>query len=125
MSRFFAILLAVVLAVSVNAFTAPATTFVTKTATTSSSSSSSLRMDPTTEEKVDIAPSPVKTFIERGVSVDQDGQSNVWALEPKVEIENKSNEEKTQSALLAAGGLAIFAVFAGVVLTNLPDPNQF
>ena len=65
------------------------------------------------------------SFVERGVSVDQDGQSNVWALEPKVEIENKSNEEKTQNALVAAGGLAAFAVVAGIVLTNLPDPNQF
>ncbi|KAL3943783.1 MAG: hypothetical protein SGBAC_002155 [Bacillariaceae sp.] len=62
---------------------------------------------------------------ERGVSVDQDGKSNVWAIEPKMEISSKSGEEKTASALIAGGGLAVFAVIAGVVLTNLPDPNQF
>ena len=64
-------------------------------------------------------------FIERGVSVDQDGKSNVWAVEPREELETKSNEEKTQSALIAGGGFAVFAVLAGVALSNLPDPNQF
>jgi hypothetical protein len=62
---------------------------------------------------------------ERGVSVDQDGKSNVWAIEPKMEVSTKSSEEKTQSALIAGGGLIAFAAVAGVVLTNLPDPNQF
>jgi hypothetical protein len=63
--------------------------------------------------------------VERGVSVDQDGKSNVWAIEPKMEISDKSDEEKTTSVLIAGGGLAAFAVLAGVALTNLPDPNQF
>jgi hypothetical protein len=63
--------------------------------------------------------------VERGVSVDQDGKSNVWAIEPKVEIETKSSEEKTTSLLLAGGGLTAFAVAAGFILTHLPDPNQF
>mmetsp|Transcript_28576 Transcript_28576/g.40139 ORF Transcript_28576/g.40139 Transcript_28576/m.40139 type:complete len:104 (-) Transcript_28576:163-474(-) len=63
--------------------------------------------------------------VERGVSVDQDGKSNVWAIEPKVEVESKSSEEKTTSALIAVGGLAVFGVIAAGVLTNLPDPNQF
>ncbi|KAG7351192.1 hypothetical protein IV203_010552 [Nitzschia inconspicua] len=63
--------------------------------------------------------------IERGVSVDQDGKSNVWAIEPKMEVSTKSSEEKTQSALIAGGGLAAFAAAAGFILTNLPDPNQF
>jgi hypothetical protein len=71
--------------------------------------------------------SPVVTSkpIERGVSVDQDGKSNVWAIEPKMEISSKSSEEKTQSALIAGGGLVAFAAAAGFILTNLPDPNQF
>jgi Ni,Fe-hydrogenase I small subunit len=68
---------------------------------------------------------PVKAPIERGVSMDQDGKSNVWAIEPKMEIENKSSEEKTGSALLAVGGLAVFGAIAAVALSNLPDPNQF
>lgn len=63
--------------------------------------------------------------VERGVSVDQDGKSNVWAIEPKMQLSEKSGEESTQSALIAGGGLAGFAAFAAVVLTNLPDPNQF
>lgn len=64
-------------------------------------------------------------IVERGVSVDQDGKSNVWAIEPKVEVESKSSEEKGQSALIAGGGLAAAAAAAAVILTNLPDPNQF
>ncbi|CAJ1930653.1 unnamed protein product [Cylindrotheca closterium] len=68
---------------------------------------------------------PATPSVERGVSVDQDGKSNVWAIEPKMEVASKSSEEKTASALIAGGGLAVFAVIAGVVLTNLPDPNQF
>merc|ERR1712157_541237 len=32
-------------------------------------------------------------FVERGVSYDQDGKSNVWAIEPKMELESKSKEE--------------------------------
>ncbi|VEU40413.1 unnamed protein product [Pseudo-nitzschia multistriata] len=63
--------------------------------------------------------------IERGVSVDQDGKSNVWAIEPKMEVESTSAEEKTKSALIAGAGLIAFAGAAGVALTNLPDPNQF
>mmetsp|Transcript_9204 Transcript_9204/g.19317 ORF Transcript_9204/g.19317 Transcript_9204/m.19317 type:complete len:103 (-) Transcript_9204:529-837(-) len=63
--------------------------------------------------------------VERGVSVDQDGKSNVWAIEPKMEVESTSSEEKTKSALIAGAGLIAFAGAAGVALTNLPDPNQF
>lgn len=64
-------------------------------------------------------------FSERGVSVDQDGKSNVWAIEPKVEIDSKSSEEKGQTAIIAGGGLAAVGAFAALVLTNLPDPSQF
>jgi len=62
---------------------------------------------------------------ERGVSIDQDGKSNVWAIEPKMEVSTKSAEEKGNSALLAGGGIAVFTVIAGFVLTHLPDPDQF
>ncbi|KAL7427412.1 hypothetical protein ACHAXH_000956 [Discostella pseudostelligera] len=64
-------------------------------------------------------------FQERGVSMDQDGKSNVWAIEPKMEIESKSSEEKTGGAIVALAGLGVFAAIAAGVLTNLPDPNQF
>lgn len=63
--------------------------------------------------------------VERGVSFDQDGKSNVWAIEPKVSVENKSAEEQTTSALIAGGGIAVAAVAAALILTHLPDPNQF
>ncbi|KAL7528571.1 hypothetical protein ACHAXR_002513 [Thalassiosira sp. AJA248-18] len=68
---------------------------------------------------------PTPPGIERGVSMDQDGKSNVWAIEPKMEIENKSSEEKTGGALVAVGGIAAFAAIAAGVLSNLPDPDQF
>ena len=70
-----------------------------------------------------VSESPAR--VERGVSVDQDGKSNVWAIEPKMEVSTKSSEEKTSSALIAGGGLAALVVIAGLVLSNLPDPNQF
>ena len=76
------------------------------------------------QDTIDEVQSSIPT-VERGVSVDQDGKSNVWAIEPKMELSDKTNEEKTQSALIAGGGLALFAVVAGLALTNLPDPNQF
>ena len=63
--------------------------------------------------------------VERGVSIDQDGKSNVWAIEPKMEVSTKSSEEQTSSTLIAVGGFAAFAAVAAGVLTNLPDPNQF
>lgn len=70
-------------------------------------------------------PSAVEDVVERGVSVDQDGKSNVWAIEPKMEVDSRSSEEKTSSSLLAAGGFAAFAAAAAGILTNLPDPDQF
>mmetsp|Transcript_17076 Transcript_17076/g.20852 ORF Transcript_17076/g.20852 Transcript_17076/m.20852 type:complete len:112 (+) Transcript_17076:25-360(+) len=72
----------------------------------------------------DDGPSPIPTA-ERGVSVDQDGKSNVWAIEPKVEVESKSSDEQTSSVIVAAGGFAVFAALAAGILTNLPDPDQF
>mmetsp|Transcript_18592 Transcript_18592/g.38299 ORF Transcript_18592/g.38299 Transcript_18592/m.38299 type:complete len:102 (-) Transcript_18592:368-673(-) len=63
--------------------------------------------------------------VERGVSVDQDGKSNVWAIEPKMEVESTSAEDKVKGYLFAGAGLAAFAGAAGFALNNLPDPNQF
>lgn len=69
-------------------------------------------------------PTPIPT-VERGVSVDQDGKSNVWAIEPKMEVDTRSSDEKSSSAIFAVGGLAAFAAVAAGILTNLPDPDQF
>ena len=49
----------------------------------------------------------------------------MYILEPKMEVSTKSSEEQTTSALIAGGGIAAAAVAAGLILTNLPDPNQF
>ena len=68
---------------------------------------------------------PSGKFVERGVSMDQDGKSNVWAIEPKMEIENKSSEEKTGGIIGGLAALGVFGVIAAGVLTNLPDPDQF
>lgn len=68
---------------------------------------------------------PPLPSVERGVSVDQDGKSNVWAIEPKIEIEIKSNEDQSTAALVAGAGLAVCGAAAALILTNLPDPNQF
>eukprot|EP00568_Trieres_chinensis_P011851 CAMPEP_0183291424 /NCGR_PEP_ID=MMETSP0160_2-20130417/852_1 /TAXON_ID=2839 ORGANISM="Odontella Sinensis, Strain Grunow 1884" /NCGR_SAMPLE_ID=MMETSP0160_2 /ASSEMBLY_ACC=CAM_ASM_000250 /LENGTH=102 /DNA_ID=CAMNT_0025452229 /DNA_START=123 /DNA_END=431 /DNA_ORIENTATION=+ len=99
----------------VNGFTAPQNqAFVTKAA-------SPLRMSDDTETE----PVSAANVMERGVSVDQDGKSNVWAIEPKMEVDTKSAEEKTSSAIVGLAGFAAFAVVAAGILTNLPDPDQF
>jgi hypothetical protein len=63
--------------------------------------------------------------VERGVSVDQDGKSNVWAVEPKIEVSDKSSDEKTNALFIAGGGIVAVSVMASLILLNLPDPNQF
>ncbi len=68
---------------------------------------------------------PLRPPVNRGVSINQDGESNVWAIEPKMEIDTKSSEEKSKGAIIAVGGLVAFTAVAAFVLTNLPDPNQF
>lgn len=79
------------------------------------------------EDVVESEPAPASTSstVERGVSLDQDGKSNVWAIEPKMEVDSKSSEEQASSTLVAVGGLAAFAAVAAGILTNLPDPDQF
>jgi len=62
---------------------------------------------------------------ERGVSIDQDGKSNVWAIEPKMEVESKSGGEKAKGAVIALVGIGLAVGAAGTILGNLPDPNQF
>ena len=63
--------------------------------------------------------------VERGVSIDQDGKSNVWAIEPKMEVDSKSSQEKTSALLTGGAAFAAFAVAAGAIVSNLPDPSQF
>jgi hypothetical protein len=111
MSRFFALFVAALVALNtVDAFTVSRTTPARPSVVT--------RMSEDDQ-------APVTPTVERGVSVDQDGKSNVWAIEPKVELDGRSSDEKMGSALIGVGGFAAFAAVAGIILTNLPDPNQF
>lgn len=59
------------------------------------------------------------------MSIDQDGKSNIWAIEPKVEVDSSSNEEKVKKGLLAVGGLGLAVVGAGLILTNLPNMDNY
>ncbi|KAL7482897.1 hypothetical protein ACHAW6_008551 [Cyclotella cf. meneghiniana] len=114
MTRVIAVIAAVALVGSSNAFTVP-------------HSSLSRQSRPTarfSEEENSYSPASNK-FVERGVSMDQDGKSNVWAIEPKMEIENKSSEEKTGGVIAGLAALGVFGVIAAGILTNLPDPDQF
>ena len=43
----------------------------------------------------------------------------------RIELETKSRERKTLSAIIAGAGNTAFAVVASAVLANLPNPNQF
>merc|ERR1719506_1671252 len=105
MFRLYQLISFLVLVVSANAFTTPFGV----------SNSNSVRpLTKRFDTEMDSEPAVNEKPVERGVSVDQDGKSNVWAIEPKMEVSTKSGEEKTKSAILA-----------GVALTNLPDPNQF
>jgi hypothetical protein len=143
MSRFFALLVAALVALKVNAFTGELSLMdfthsihsiligILQSCYLSLCFSVSPRtatppfvaLQMSTEEDNEM-PRRIPT-IERGVSVDQDGKSNVWAIEPKVEVDNRSSEEKTTSALVGGGAFAAIAAAAGAVIANLPDPNQF
>merc|ERR1719377_251923 len=56
---------------------------------------------------------------ERGVSIDQDGKSNVWAIEPKVEIEDKNRDDKIRSVGGALLGLVVIGGGCTGILGNL------
>lgn len=113
-------------AFSINAFTIPATkNAFTITRMADDDIADSPLASSVTDNVAKKSPYGSDEFVERGVSFDQDGKSNVWAIEPKVELDNRSSEEKGASAVAALGGFAAFAVAAGVILTNLPDPDSF
>ena len=63
--------------------------------------------------------------MERGVSIDQDGKSNVWAIEPKMEVDNKSTKDKSIDTLKGLGGVVGLGLVAMTILTNLPDMDMY
>ncbi|KAG8469284.1 hypothetical protein KFE25_007802 [Diacronema lutheri] len=52
----------------------------------------------------------VKTKSGLGRTVDQDGKSNVWAVEPKMRVENKPMSMSDPKILAAVGALVLVAV---------------
>mmetsp|Transcript_16600 Transcript_16600/g.30057 ORF Transcript_16600/g.30057 Transcript_16600/m.30057 type:complete len:125 (-) Transcript_16600:96-470(-) len=58
-----------------------------------------------------------------GSSVDQDGKSNVWAVEPKMEVEvGKEGDGFKKTAIIGGGAAAAIAAVAAIV-ANLPNPD--
>ena len=67
---------------------------------------------------------PSQSIKERGVSFDQDGKSNTWAIEPKMEVKMDNNDNGV-NPLLVAGGASIGVVASVVaIVSNLPDPDS-
>lgn len=86
--------------------------------------------EPDSEEKGEVSPKVGQqgffmpnSNLRYGSSRDQDGKSNVWAIEPKMKVEDGENK----GSALAVGG-AILAVCAGLVaftLANLPAADTY
>ena len=56
----------------------------------------------------------------RGISVDQDGKSNIWSIEPTMRVEEADNSKN----LAIVGVTAVFAVVAiAAAFPFIPDPN--
>lgn len=58
---------------------------------------------------------------ERGVSFDQDGKSNTWAIEPKIKVDDGS--KKTNPFVVTGSVIGVLGV-VGAVCANLPDPDS-
>jgi hypothetical protein len=65
-----------------------------------------------------------------GRSRDQDGKSNIWSIEPRMEVEEDEVEEDQTKKNLLIGGAVIGAAIACLPLFNafstlFPDPSDF
>ncbi|KAL3791327.1 hypothetical protein HJC23_006056 [Cyclotella cryptica] len=94
MTRIIAVVAAVALVGSSNAFTVP-----------QSSLSQQSRLTTLFSKEDSSYTLPSNKFVECGVSMDQDGKSNIWSIEPKMEIENKSLKEKAGGILAGLGAM--------------------
>ena len=54
-------------------------------------------------------------------SLVQDGKSNVWAVEPKMQVEVEKEGGSVMKGGIVAGGAVAAIALAGVVVANLPD----
>eukprot|EP00281_Chroomonas_sp_CCMP1168_P032533 CAMPEP_0206242114 /NCGR_PEP_ID=MMETSP0047_2-20121206/16877_1 /ASSEMBLY_ACC=CAM_ASM_000192 /TAXON_ID=195065 /ORGANISM="Chroomonas mesostigmatica_cf, Strain CCMP1168" /LENGTH=119 /DNA_ID=CAMNT_0053667097 /DNA_START=19 /DNA_END=378 /DNA_ORIENTATION=- len=55
-----------------------------------------------------------------GASVDADGKGNVWAVEPKMQVEDEGKNKLILPAALVGGLVGLLAILAATPLTN-PD----
>ncbi|KAJ1401877.1 hypothetical protein B484DRAFT_457885 [Ochromonadaceae sp. CCMP2298] len=65
-----------------------------------------------------------------GRSRDQDGKSNIWSIEPRMEVEEEEVEENNTQKNLFIGGAVVSAAIACLPLfsafsTLFPDPSDF
>ena len=58
-----------------------------------------------------------------GTSVDQDGKSNVWAVEPKMQVEVSEEGAGLKQTLLFGVGAGVVAAIVATVVTSLPNPD--
>ena len=65
-----------------------------------------------------------------GRSRDQDGKSNVWSIEPRMEVEDSDEDEESVNVNIKVAGLAIGAAIVSLPIflalsKMLPDPSDF
>lgn len=65
-----------------------------------------------------------------GRSRDQDGKSNVWSIEPRMEVEDADEDDEPINVNLKVAGLAIGAAIVSLPIflslsKMLPDPSDF
>ena len=82
------------------------------------------------EDEVESQPSSqVQTIVRlpknRGISKDQDGKSNVWSVEPRMQIVDSNGNQN-----LLVGGLIFTGIVASIpalmiLSTFLPDPSNY
>mmetsp|Transcript_3139 Transcript_3139/g.4838 ORF Transcript_3139/g.4838 Transcript_3139/m.4838 type:complete len:165 (-) Transcript_3139:103-597(-) len=60
-----------------------------------------------------------------GSSKDQDGKSNVWAIEPKMKVEEMDTEGESSPLTIGLTILAASGVAVAAILANLPPPDTY
>ncbi|CAM9666161.1 unnamed protein product [Ectocarpus sp. 8 AP-2014] len=81
-----------------------------------------LAQDATTSVKSFFAPNE---NVRLGSSRDQDGKSNVWAVEPKMRVEGTDVETPESNSLLIVGGIVGALVVAmSATIAFLPSPDS-
>lgn len=69
-------------------------------------------------------------IVRLGRSKDQDGKSNIWSIEPKMEVDDDEESEDQGNKNLVIGATIIGAAIACLPLFNaftaiMPDPSDF